>query len=256
MNYSEILKKGEIFLKKGKINNPHLDSELILSKVTNRKREEILLNINNKLTNTDIIKFRKYLLRRYQKEPMAYILGYKHFWKYRFFTNKSVLIPRPDTELLIEHVKNLKQGKSVDKPCYDFKSSRRLEQTEKVNPHPLIIVEGILIFSSEALRKLMDIKIYVDTDADERLMRRIRRDTLERGRALEAILDRYAQSVKPMHMRFVEPSKRWADVIIPRGGGNFVAIDMVLSRIHKMLEAPYEGPGRRHTDKIIRKVIG
>tara|TARA_Y100000589_G_C26939435_1_gene541723 strand:- start:70 stop:753 length:684 start_codon:yes stop_codon:yes gene_type:complete len=161
-----------------------------------------------------------------------------------------------DTELLIEHVKNLKQGKSVDKPCYDFKSFRRLEQTEKVNPRPLIIVEGILIFSSEALRKLMDIKIYVDTDADERLTRRIRRDTLERGRALEAILDRYAESVKPMHMRFVEPSKRWADVIIPRGGGNFVAIDMVLSRIHKMLEAPYEGPGRRHTDKIIRKVIG
>ena len=161
-----------------------------------------------------------------------------------------------DTELLIEHVKNLKQGKSVDKPCYDFKSFRRLKQTEKVNPHPLIIVEGILIFSSEALRKLMDIKIYVDTDADERLTRRIRRDTLERGRALESILDRYAESVKPMHMRFVEPSKRWADVIIPRGGGNFVAIDMVLSRIHKMLEAPYEGPGRRHTDKIIRKVVG
>ena len=113
MNYSEILKKGEIFLKKGKINNPHLDSELILSKVTNRKREEILLNINNKLNNTDIIKFRKYLLRRYQKEPMAYILGYKHFWKYRFFTNKSVLIPRPDTELLIEEtLKYLPNNKS------------------------------------------------------------------------------------------------------------------------------------------------
>ena len=160
-----------------------------------------------------------------------------------------------DTELLIEHVKSLKQGKSVDKPCYDFKSFRRLETTEKVNPHPLVIVEGILIFSSEALRELMDIKIFVDTDADERLMRRIRRDTLDRGRDLESILDRYTQSVKPMHMRFVEPSKRWADVIIPRGGGNFVAIDMMLSRIHKMLEAPYEGPGRRRSDKILRKVI-
>ncbi len=160
-----------------------------------------------------------------------------------------------DTELLIEHVENLKQGKTVDKPCYDFKTFLRLEKTEKVNPHPLVIVEGILIFASEALRELMDIKIFVDTDADERLMRRIRRDTLERGRALESIIDRYTQTVKPMHMRFVEPSKRWADVIIPRGGGNFVAIDMVLSRIHKMLEAPYEGLGRRRSDKILRRVV-
>lgn len=160
-----------------------------------------------------------------------------------------------DTELLIEHVENLKQGHSVDKPCYEFKSFRRLELTEKVDPHPLIIVEGILIFSSAQLRDLMDIKIFVDTDADERLMRRIKRDTLERGRKLEDILERYTQSVKPMHMRFVEPSKRWADVIIPRGGGNMVAIDMVLSRIHKLLEAPYSGPARRKSDKVMRKVI-
>lgn len=160
-----------------------------------------------------------------------------------------------DTDLLIEHVKNLKDGNSVSKPCYDFKSFRRLRQTETVEPHPLIIVEGILIFSSAALRDLLDIKIFVDTDADERLMRRIKRDTIERGRKLEEILDRYTKSVKPMHMRFVEPSKRWADVIIPRGGGNMVAIDMVLSRIHKLLEAPYSGPGRRKSDKVMRKFI-
>ncbi len=102
MNYSQILKKGENILKKNKIKNPYLDVELILSKVVSRKREEILLNTNNKLKKTDIIKFNHYLLRRQQKEPMAYILGYKHFWKYKFLTNKSVLIPRPDTEIVIE----------------------------------------------------------------------------------------------------------------------------------------------------------
>ena len=102
MNYYEILRKGESFLKKNKIKNPYLDVELILSKVVNRKREEILLNASKMLKNTDIKKFNNYLLRRYQKEPMAYILGYKHFWKYKFLTNKSVLIPRPDTELVIE----------------------------------------------------------------------------------------------------------------------------------------------------------
>ena len=102
MNYIQILKKGENFLKKNKIKNPFLDTELILSKVVNRKREEILLNSNIKLKNTDITKFKNYLFRRYQKEPMAYILGYKHFWKHKFLINKSVLIPRPDTELVIE----------------------------------------------------------------------------------------------------------------------------------------------------------
>ena len=102
MIYSEIIKRGSKFLKKNKIKNPYLDTELILSKVTNKKREEILLNINNKLDNKDITKFQKYLSRRYEKEPMAYILGYKHFWKSKFLINKSVLIPRPDTELIIE----------------------------------------------------------------------------------------------------------------------------------------------------------
>ena len=113
MNYNQILKKGENILKKNKIQNPYLDVELILSKVVNRKREEILLNTNNELKNAEIIKFKHFLLRRSQKEPMAYILGYKHFWKHKFLTNKSVLIPRPDTELLIEEtLKYLPNGKS------------------------------------------------------------------------------------------------------------------------------------------------
>ena len=102
MNYNEILKKGENILKKNKIKNPYLDTELILSKVVNRKREQILLNISNKLKNWEIIAFKNYIERRQHKEPMAYILGYKHFWKYKFLTNKDVLIPRPDTELIIE----------------------------------------------------------------------------------------------------------------------------------------------------------
>ena len=113
MNYSQILKKGENFLKRRKIKNPFLDTELILSKVINKKREEIILNINNKLNNSDIIKFKNYLFKRSQNEPIAYILGYKHFWKDKFLTNKSVLIPRPDTELIIEEaLKYLPNDKS------------------------------------------------------------------------------------------------------------------------------------------------
>ena len=118
MNYNQILKKGENYLKKSKIKNPNLDAELILSKVLNKKREEILLNINNKLKNRDILKFQNYLQRRFLKEPMAYILGYKYFWKYKFLANKSVLIPRPDTELIIEeslnYIRNDKSKKILD----------------------------------------------------------------------------------------------------------------------------------------------
>ena len=118
MNYNQILKKGENYLKKNKIKNPNLDAELILSKVLNKKREEILLNTNNKLKNRDILKFENYLQRRFLKEPMAYILGYKYFWKYKFLANKSVLIPRPDTELIIEeslnYIRNDKSKKILD----------------------------------------------------------------------------------------------------------------------------------------------
>ena len=118
MNYNQILKKGENYLKKNKIKNPNLDSELILSKVLNKKREEILLNTKNKLKNRDILKFENYLQRRFLKEPIAYILGYKYFWKYKFLANKSVLIPRPDTELIIEeslnYIRNDKSKKILD----------------------------------------------------------------------------------------------------------------------------------------------
>ena len=119
MNYNEILKKGENYLRKNKIKNPNLDAELILSKVLNKKREEILLNTNNKLKNRDILIFEKYLQRRFLKEPMAYILGYKYFWKYKFLANKSVLIPRPDTELIIEESLNyIRNDKSKQQTCH------------------------------------------------------------------------------------------------------------------------------------------
>lgn len=142
-----------------------------------------------------------------------------------------------ETDLLVSHLKKIRKGNIVEQPIYNFKTFRREKETTAMHPVPLIIVEGILLFAHKELRDLLDIKIFVDTDADERLIRRLKRDTLERGRSIERVLGRYNETVKPMHLRFVEPSKVWADVIIPRGGGNDVAIDMVISRISHLLES-------------------
>ncbi|MCO4783759.1 MAG: uridine kinase [Candidatus Cloacimonetes bacterium] len=136
-----------------------------------------------------------------------------------------------DTDLLTEQLKILSSGQAIEQPIYSFSSHKREKQTVTITPAPIIIVEGILIFHSEELRNLMDIKIFVDTDADERLIRRLKRDILERGRELEKVLSRYLDTVKPMHQRFVEPTKVWADLIIPRGGGNLIAINMVVQKI-------------------------
>ncbi len=140
-----------------------------------------------------------------------------------------------ETSLLIEHLKKLKKGETIHSPIYDFKTYTRLKETIVIPPRNIIIIEGILIFAEKELRDLMDIKIYVDTDADERLLRRLRRDLIERGRSIESIISQYNSTVKPMHLEFVEPSKRWADVIIPKGGENKVAIDMVAAKIIEML---------------------
>lgn len=140
-----------------------------------------------------------------------------------------------ETSLLIEHIKRLKEWKSIQLPIYDFKSYTRSKETVLIQPKNIIIIEGILIFVEKELRDLMDIKIYVDTDADERLLRRIKRDLIERGRSIESIIAQYNSTVKPMHLEFVEPSKRWADVIIPKGGENEVAIDMVATKIKEMI---------------------
>lgn len=137
--------------------------------------------------------------------------------------------------LLIQHIKKLKKGLPIDKPIYDFTQHVRKEETTTVKPARILIVEGILIFAIPELRELFDMKVFVDTDDDERLLRRIGRDMKERGRSFESVQEQYRKSVKPMHLEFVEPSKRYADVIIPRGGGNSIGIDMVASRLQYLL---------------------
>jgi uridine kinase len=140
-----------------------------------------------------------------------------------------------ETDRLIRDIRDLKAGKAVDVPVYDFTIHNRVDDTVRVEPKRVIIVEGILVFENEELRSLMDIKIFVDTDSDERLARRILRDVKERGRSLDSVLTQYTTTVKPMHDQFVEPSKRYADIIIPRGGQNSVALEMINERIKSIL---------------------
>lgn len=140
-----------------------------------------------------------------------------------------------ETELMADHLDQLIRGEAVEKPVYDFTTHTRRDETETVEPRPVILVEGILVLAESILEERMDIKIYVDAADDIRLMRRIRRDINERGRSIEGILRQYERTVRPMHLEFVEPSKREADIIIPRGGHNRVAIQMVMSRIQDVL---------------------
>lgn len=140
-----------------------------------------------------------------------------------------------ETELLVEHVRHLLAGQAVEVPVYDFTTHTRTERTHHVEPQRVILVEGILIFAEPALRDLMDVKIYVDTDADIRFIRRVQRDIAERGRTMKSVIEQYLTTVRPMHLEFVEPSKRYADVIIPEGGFNVVALDMVVARVLEML---------------------
>jgi uridine kinase len=140
-----------------------------------------------------------------------------------------------DTPLLIEHVKQLINSQPIDLPVYDFKIHTRTTLTLRINPQPVVVIEGILIFAEPVLRELMDVKIFVDTDADIRFIRRLQRDISERGRSTESVIQQYLSTVRPMHLEFVEPSKRYADVIIPEGGLNVVAMDMVVARILALL---------------------
>ena len=140
-----------------------------------------------------------------------------------------------ETDLLCRHLEMLANGRAVDVPVYDYTIHNRADATVRVEPKPVIVLEGILLFSDEELRNKMDLKIFVDTDADERILRRIMRDTAERGRTLESVIKQYLTTVKPMHDAFVEPFKRYADVIVPGGGDNPAALDMIITRIHKQL---------------------
>lgn len=141
-----------------------------------------------------------------------------------------------ETDLMIEHLKELRQGRAIECPVYDYTIHNRTDETVTIVPRPVIIVEGILIFENKALCDLMDVKIFVDTDADIRLIRRIRRDVAKRGRSLESVLTQYQTTVKPMHEQFVEPSKKNADLIVLEGGKNLVALEMITSQIRRHLE--------------------
>ena len=145
-----------------------------------------------------------------------------------------------ETDLMAYHLDLLRQGIAIDCPVYDFTQHNRSDKTVRIVPKNVIIVEGILIFENQPLRDLMDIRIFVDTDADVRLCRRILRDVQERGRTLESVLDQYQTTVKPMHEKYVEPSKRFAHIVVPEGGRNYVALDMVTGRIQRHLKEATE----------------
>jgi uridine kinase len=146
-----------------------------------------------------------------------------------------------ETELLVEHLVALRTGSAVEVPLYDFKTHRRARESRRVQPTPVIIVEGILVFVEARLREQLDIKVYVDTDADIRAFRRIRRDIDHRGRTFDSVREQYYRTVRPMHLQFVEPSKRWADVIIPEGGDNKIGIDLVIALVRQMRAAEIVG---------------
>ena len=140
-----------------------------------------------------------------------------------------------ETDLMVQHLMQLRQGQAIQCPVFDFTRHNRSDETTLLEPKPVIIVEGILIFENEALRELMDIRLFVDTDADVRLCRRIKRDVNKRGRTLESVLTQYQQTVKPMHEKHVEPSKKFAHLVVPEGGKNYVALDMIVDRIQRHL---------------------
>lgn len=175
--------------------------------------------------------------------PQEHVAMLEHDWYYRDRPDLSpdaraqLNFDHPDsleTSLLCDHLHALREGRAVEVPGYDFVTHARKAETTRVEPKPVIIVEGILVFVEERLRELMNVKIFVDTDADIRLMRRIRRDIEQRGRAFQSIREQYYKTVRPMHLAFVEPSKRWADVLIPEGG-NHVALDLVTSRLREVI---------------------
>ncbi|MBM3306936.1 MAG: uridine kinase [Candidatus Eisenbacteria bacterium] len=140
-----------------------------------------------------------------------------------------------DNALLLEHLRELRAGGPIEKPVYDFETHCRLPETVTVRPAGIVLLEGILVLAEPALRELMDIKLYVDTDADERFIRRLRRDVTRRGRNMDQVVEQYLRTVRPMHLQFVEPSKRYADVIIPEGGLNIVAIDLIVTKVRDIL---------------------
>ena len=176
--------------------------------------------------------------------PKSAVTLIEHDWYYRdrpdlgFEERCAQNYDHPDsleTELCVAQLRALREGQAIDAPSYDFKNHRRHAETHRVAPTEVVIVEGILVFVEEPLRQQMDVKIYVDTDADIRAFRRIRRDIEQRGRTFDSIREQYYRTVRPMHLQFVEPSRRWADVIIPEGGNNSVGIELIVARLKQRL---------------------
>ncbi len=182
------------------------------------------------------------ILERVGRERIAYIQHdsyYRDLSHLPFAERSRTNFDHPDSlenELLVRHLRQLCAGQPAAIPVYDFTTHTRRPETRLVEPHRVVLLEGILIFADRALRRMMDVKIYVDTDADLRFIRRLQRDIAERGRTMESVVQQYLDTVRPMHLEFVEPSKRYADIIIPEGGFNTIAIDMVVARITAMLE--------------------
>ena len=171
---------------------------------------------------------------------------YHNFAHLPFAERRAVNWDHPDAfdwELLITQLTQLSAGESIEKPVYDFISHTRTIDTVLVPPPTVVVIDGILLFSDERVRALCDVKVFVDADADVRLMRRIRRDMSKRGRPLEEILEQYVTTVQPMHLQFVEPTKRYADVIVPRGGHNAVAVEMIVAKIQRRLATGADLPG-------------
>jgi uridine kinase len=163
---------------------------------------------------------------------------YRNFAHLRLEERRHINWDHPDAfdiALFVEHIARLARGEAIDKPVYDFVAHLRAKQTIHVEPADVVVIDGILLFVERAVRELCDVKVFVDADADIRLVRRIRRDMHARGRALDEILDQYLSTVQPMHLQFVEPSKRYADVIVPRGGHNAIAIEMLVAKIQRRL---------------------
>ena len=182
------------------------------------------------------------ILARVGAEHIAFLphdAYYKDFGNLSFSQRAAINFDHPDsleTSLLIEHIKLLKAGTPIHLPIYDFKTHSRTAKTILVESQPVILVDGILIFAEPQLREMFDVKIFVDTADDLRFIRRLQRDITERGRTVDSVIAQYQRTVRPMHMDFVEPSKRYADVIIPEGGFNIVAMEMVVARVHTLLK--------------------
>ena len=189
----------------------------------------------------------KMILSREGGDQIAYLphdAYYRHRPDLTLAERTKVNYDHPDsleTSLLIQHIKQLKRGQAIEMPVYDFTTHSRKDETVHVAPKPVIMVEGILIFVEKELRELFDMRIYVDTDADIRLIRRLERDMEERGRTLRSVIDQYLTYVRPMHLEFVEASKRYADIIVPVGGLNVVALEMVVARLQALLSGELLG---------------